>query len=178
MSGVSHPVVVGASVAEFQLESPPTDGVTQVVFGHRSDVLLASSWDKTVRFYDTQHNLMKLQIDHKASVLDVCFDEDDRQCFSVGTEPSVHCTDLTTGTKSVLGVHPVGVTAATPASQQTVRCVVWHSGTQTLFTGGWDGRLCAWDTRQAKQTASATPQEGQKVREAIEKHTRASMLPE
>jgi WD40 repeat protein len=108
---------------------------------------------QAVRFYDCTHNLMRLQIDHKASVLDVCFDDDDRRCFSVGLEQAVSCTDLSTGARSSLG----------PGHTATVRCVVWHSGTQTAFTGGWDGKLCAWDTRQAKAAQSTTPQEGNKV---------------
>jgi hypothetical protein len=31
---------------EFTLHQPPSDGITQVIFGHKTDVLLASSWDK------------------------------------------------------------------------------------------------------------------------------------
>lgn len=150
-------VVGAARPGEFALSQPPTDGITQVIFGHKSDVLLASSWDKSVRFYDTASNQLRLQVAHRAAVLDCCFDDDDRRCFSVGLEPAVSTTDLTTGTRETMG--GAGHTG-------TVRCVVWHSGTQALFTGGWDGKLCSWDVRQNTLVASTTPQEGNKVRGA------------
>lgn len=102
---------------------------------------------------------MRLQIDHKAAVLDVCFDDDDRRCFSVGLEQAVSSTDLNTGVRSTIGGSQANGHTA------TVRCAVWHSQTQALFTGGWDGKLIGWDTRQGKQAQATTPQEGNKVKQ-------------
>jgi hypothetical protein len=36
----------GGASAEFALHQPPTDGITHLAFGNKSDVLLAASWDK------------------------------------------------------------------------------------------------------------------------------------
>jgi WD40 repeat protein len=108
---------------------------------------------QTVRLYDTNHNLLKLQVDQKAAVLDVCFDDDDGKAFAVGLDQAVTAIDLRDGRKTVLGHHGAAS-----------KCVVWHSGTQMLFSGGWDGKIFAWDTRQSKQVQQATPQDGQKVR--------------
>lgn len=116
---------------------------------------------QTVRFYDSTHNLLRLQIDHKAPVLDVCFDDTDRRCFSVGLEQIVSSIDLTTGQRTNFNTN---ISAAGGVGHtNTIRAAVWHTPTQMLFTGGWDGKLIAWDTRQQKPTQSTTTIEGNKI---------------
>jgi len=43
-----------SAALEHELTSPPTDGITNVVFANHSDLLLVSSWDKGVRLYDVK----------------------------------------------------------------------------------------------------------------------------
>jgi len=138
--------------AEFALDQPPSDGISQVVWANSSDLLLASSWDRTLRLYDVTHNVCRLQVEHAGAVLDCCFDANDTRAFAVGMDQHVTAVDLATGARNVLGSHS-GVS----------RCVVSHVESQSLFSGGWDGRLLGWDARQSKQTASTTPHEGARV---------------
>lgn len=138
--------------AEFALDQPPSDGISQVVWANSSDLLLASSWDRTLRLYDVAHNVCRMQVEQAGAVLDCCFDATDTRAFAVGMDQHVTAVDLATGSRSVLGSHS-GVS----------RCVVSHVESQSLFSGGWDGRLMGWDARQSRQTASTTPQEGERV---------------
>ena len=59
---------------EFKLNNPPTDGVSAVKFSPVSpQFLLVSSWDCSVRLYDTNNNSMRIKYTHSAPVLDCCF---------------------------------------------------------------------------------------------------------
>ena len=70
------PVVLGD-----KLVSPPLDGVSALQFSTSSDLLLASSWDRTVRLYDASQNQARGAIEHQAPVLCVCI-QDDNTAFS------------------------------------------------------------------------------------------------
>ena len=59
---------------EFKLNNPPTDGISAVKFSPVSpQFLLVSSWDNSVRLYDTNNNSMRIKYSHSAPVLDCCF---------------------------------------------------------------------------------------------------------
>ena len=59
---------------EYQLNSPPSDGITAVKFSPTSSqFLLVSSWDSTVRLYDAQANTQRMRYSHAGPVLDCCF---------------------------------------------------------------------------------------------------------
>ena len=93
-------------MSEIQLSSPPSDGISNVVFGrHTPDSLLVSSWDNSVRLYNTAQNAEVHQYQHKAAVLDVCFGRSDSQCFSGSVDRSVRVCDLSTGADSHVGSH-------------------------------------------------------------------------
>jgi len=87
--------------------------------------------------------------------------------FAGGLDGDIHQLDLTSGSQSILGSH---TTTNPPASGNStsagaVRCLCFHGGTGLLFSGGWDGAMCAWDVRQSpgKQTHRTVPVEGQKI---------------
>jgi cell cycle arrest protein BUB3 len=72
---------------EVKLDEAPTDGISSLVFANASDnLMLAASWDKSVRLYDVSRNKMLRQYDHKAAVLDVAFNDDDSCAFSGGID--------------------------------------------------------------------------------------------
>lgn len=59
---------------EFKLENPPTDGIQSVKFGtHSNELLLAASWDSSVRLYDVSSNTLKSKYSHSGPVLDCAF---------------------------------------------------------------------------------------------------------
>ena len=48
---------------EYQLKSPPEDGISAVEFSpSQNNMLLVSSWDRTIRLYDITSNEQKLAV--------------------------------------------------------------------------------------------------------------------
>ena len=59
-----------------KLVSPPTDGISSLKFSQDSDLLVAASWDRTVRIYDAALNQPRGMIEHQSPVLSVCLKDD------------------------------------------------------------------------------------------------------
>lgn len=59
---------------EAQLQNAPNDIISSVKFGpNSSQFLLVTSWDCTVRLYDTFNNSSRQKFTHDAPVLDCAF---------------------------------------------------------------------------------------------------------
>ncbi|KAK5583739.1 hypothetical protein RB653_005337 [Dictyostelium firmibasis] len=126
----------------YELRLPPSDGISSVNFCPNSVNLLVTSWDNTVRCYDTQNNVQKWQYSHKGPVMDGCFPEKNK-VFSGDVFGSVKHFDPIAGVEKEIGSHGEGV-----------RSVVFNGTTQQLFTGGWDQQLKLWDIRSDKMEIS------------------------
>lgn len=60
--------------SEFQLNNLPSDYISAIKFPATSNqLLLVSSWDCTVRLYDTDENSLKFKWMHKEPILDCLF---------------------------------------------------------------------------------------------------------
>eukprot|EP00823_Brevimastigomonas_motovehiculus_P009332 TRINITY_DN89_c0_g3_i1.p1 TRINITY_DN89_c0_g3~~TRINITY_DN89_c0_g3_i1.p1 ORF type:complete len:339 (+),score=56.97 TRINITY_DN89_c0_g3_i1:85-1101(+) len=142
-----------SSTTEFQLSSPPSDGISTVKFAHKSDLLLISSWDNTVRLYNTTKNeLLNKYEEHKGAVLDCTFSADDAAAFSGGLDKNVIMTDIKSGKSVVLGSH-----------KQAVRCVEYHAPTGMVISGGWDCTINLWDPRSHQPLTASYTNSGCKV---------------
>ena len=165
----------------FALGQVPGDGITRVVWGpsgaggggtgqpgHSSDnsgngggggvsghrLLLASSWDSTLRLYDPMSAVLSRNPDtalramysSEAAVLDCAFMGSTR-----GVSGSLDCKvttyDFQSSAKQVIGEH-----------DKAVRCVCVvgggaeggdgiNSGGNVVISGGWDKRVRVWDVR-------------------------------
>jgi cell cycle arrest protein BUB3 len=121
---------------EYELQNPPQDGITTVIFSpHRAD-LLVSSWDSSVRLYDVASNRLKHQYTHSGAVLDCCF-KSDHECFSASLDRTIQWCDLTQTTDGHIGEH-----------DEAVRCLAYAQELEILYSGSWDKTLKAWDVRQ------------------------------
>ena len=96
---------MAAVVKEIELSEPPKDGVSNLVFSPTGHLLLASSWDCSVRVYDTTSNSLSHLSYSKAPVLDSCFGGENSTVFSAGLDREVTMLDVTTGTKRRVGAH-------------------------------------------------------------------------
>lgn len=88
---------------EFELSDPPTDGISSLAFQPRQHAsqsslyLLATSWDATVRIYDTLQmpavsgasSLFVEHALHQAPVLDGCWFPDGNQVVTAGLDRQV-----------------------------------------------------------------------------------------
>ncbi|XP_048548116.1 mitotic checkpoint protein BUB3.2-like [Triticum urartu] len=118
-----------------ELATPPSDGISNLRFSNHSDHLLVSSWDKTVRLYDAEANLLKGEFAHPGPVLDCCF-HDDSSGFSAGADHTVRRLSFTSSKEDVLGRHDA-----------PVRCVEYSYAAGQVITGSWDKTIKCWDPR-------------------------------
>ncbi|KAJ1561497.1 hypothetical protein HK405_003770, partial [Cladochytrium tenue] len=67
--------------SQTELFDPPVDGISSVQFSPTDpNLLLASSWDKTVRLYDVASRQVQFRYAHRAAVLDAAFVSDSLVC--------------------------------------------------------------------------------------------------
>jgi WD domain, G-beta repeat len=82
-----------SSTSELELKPAPKDGVTAVQFANKSNLLAASSWDATVRIYDADvqdsNNSLVYTMEHKAAILDCCFDASDAKVYAGSADGSI-----------------------------------------------------------------------------------------
>lgn len=61
-------------IREIQLNSAPSDLISSCSFAQNSNrFLLVTSWDGTVRLYDTENNILKHKFLHEAPIMDCTF---------------------------------------------------------------------------------------------------------
>ncbi|KAF9164001.1 hypothetical protein DFQ27_004032 [Actinomortierella ambigua] len=121
---------------EYELYEPPSDGISSVVFHpSKPEILLVSSWDKSVRLYDVSKNQQKSRYDHQAAVLDCCFGED-MNAYSGGLDRTIRMHDFTSNTGRTLGSHG-----------DAVRAMEYSTANNFLVTGSWDKTIRTWDHR-------------------------------
>ncbi|XP_066376164.1 mitotic checkpoint protein BUB3.1-like isoform X3 [Miscanthus floridulus] len=132
MSSAAAPAAVGSGK---ELANPPADGISNLRFSNHSNNLLVSSWDKTVRLYDADANVLKGEFVHPGAVLDCCF-HDDSSGFSAGADHTVRRLVFSSSKEDVLGRH-----------DGPVRCVEYSYAAGQVITGSWDKTVKCWDPR-------------------------------
>jgi len=121
--------------AERTLSSPPSDGVSALRFTP-DGLLLASSWDSSLRLYDTQADEVRACFLQPSPLLDCDALADGKHAVSAGLDGAVRLHALAGGDSTTLGHHSGGV-----------RCVRQASGANVVVSGGWDRSVKLWDVR-------------------------------
>ncbi|KAI9095892.1 WD40-repeat-containing domain protein [Phlyctochytrium arcticum] len=120
----------------FELGSPPSDGISSVVFSPEDpSLLLAGSWDSKIRLYDVSRDELRHEWTDKKAVLDVCF-PDATHAYAVGLDRTLKRMDMNSTTQSTVGSH-----------DDAIRCVGHAKTTNQIFTGSWDKYVGVWDPR-------------------------------
>lgn len=119
---------------EYQINSPPTDGISNVTFGP-NNFLLVSSWDSSTRLYDVVNNHMRAKFDHQDAVLDCSFITA-TTALAGGLDGQLKMFDFNTHSDRVIGYH-----------QDAIKCVEWNSEVNLAVSGSWDKLVKLWDPR-------------------------------
>lgn len=117
------------------IAGPPADGITRLRFSLYSDLLLASSWDTTVRLYDTSKGQPRATFRHRSPILDCCL-QYEASIYLGGLEGQVKQLDIATGRDALIGSHTGGV-----------KCIEFLADKGLIATGSWDQSLRVWDPR-------------------------------
>ena len=129
---------------ETLLQDPPTDGISALNFSPADpNKLVCSSWDGSVRLYDTVSGSLQCRYQHAAPALD-CAISGDGMLFSSGCD------------NNVLQFDPVKQAQFQLPFQHTepVKCLALGEQ-QLVYSAAWDRRLQAVDLRQGKMTFDA-----------------------
>ncbi|KAG2198233.1 hypothetical protein INT46_005224 [Mucor plumbeus] len=125
---------------DFEVASPPADGISALSFSTQADVLAVSSWDNAVRLYEVQPNgttIPKASYNHEAPALCVDWSKDGSSVVSGGADKAVRMYDLATGQTTQVAAH-----------DEPVRCVKFlDQQANILATGSWDKTIKYWDLR-------------------------------
>jgi cell cycle arrest protein BUB3 len=88
-----------AAGAQVALADAPTDGIASLRFAHSADLLVATSWDTSVRLYDIGAAMvsggggpaacLRASYHHKAPVLDAAFGASPGTVYSGGLDMTV-----------------------------------------------------------------------------------------
>lgn len=121
---------------EFKLDNAPEDCIQSVKFGTESNTLLiAGSWDGTVRMYDVANKTMVNCYSHSDPVLDVAL-QGRNIAWSGGLDSKVKMFDIATSSETVIGTHAGAVRTVEVAPENNA-----------IVTGGWDSMVKLWDSR-------------------------------
>ncbi|KAG2236308.1 WD40-repeat-containing domain protein [Thamnidium elegans] len=122
--------------SQYELRDSPTDGITQICFSpYNKDLLLVSSWDKTLRLYNVESNELLQKIETDAGILACCFGEGDTVYFG-GLDSLVHSIDLKTKRRTTLGPH-----------NKPISCICWSPETKRVYSASWDKTLRVWNAQ-------------------------------
>ncbi|TPX38029.1 hypothetical protein SmJEL517_g00022 [Synchytrium microbalum] len=118
------------ATADYELSSPPQDGISCVAFAPKDPKLLAN-----VRVYDVENNNLKCRYEHRQAVLSTCFG-DDTHLYSGGLDKDLKMYDLQAQKETILGSH-----------DEAIRIVDYNQKTNMVITGSWDKSVKTWDPR-------------------------------
>eukprot|EP00752_Nemacystus_decipiens_P001274 g1270.t1 len=141
-----------AAKADYELPSPPSDGVSDLTFSPTGSLITAGSWDNGVRVWELQRGygnqgvtaVPKAQINHDAPVLCTDFSSDGTKVFSGGASKQLNMWSLgqpgTTGQQ--IGVHDAAV--------KSIRFI---PELNLVASASWDKTVKFWDTRSSTPAA-------------------------
>ncbi|KAG0243830.1 WD40-repeat-containing domain protein [Mortierella sp. GBAus27b] len=137
------------TIADMEVQHPPTDGISEIQFSPQADFLAAASWDNNVRIYEIQPNgssVAKAMYSHSAPVLCCAWSKDGTKLASGGTDKIAKLFDISTGQSTQVAQHDA-----------PIKEVRWVNGASPILaTGSWDKTIKYWDTRQPNPISSVT----------------------
>ncbi|KAI8968025.1 WD40-repeat-containing domain protein [Mycotypha africana] len=124
---------------DFEVVSPPSDGISCLDFSPQADFLSVSSWDNQVRIYEVQPSgatVPKAAYSHEAPALCVSWSKDGTKVVSGGADKAGRMYDISTGQSTQIAQH-----------DDTIKSIKFLDQGNIVATGSWDKTIRYWDTR-------------------------------
>ncbi|KAJ7943400.1 Mitotic checkpoint protein bub3 [Quillaja saponaria] len=121
-----------------EFENPIRDAISKVRFAPKSNNLLISSWDSSLRLYDVDSSVLRLEAPSEVALLDCSF-QDESIAFSAGSDGLIRRYYLHSGIIDIIGSH-----------DDIATCVGYSDETCQVITAGFDKRLMLNDIRTEK----------------------------
>ncbi|KAL4639586.1 hypothetical protein ACB092_03G228900 [Castanea dentata] len=115
------------------------DAISRIRFAPKSNNLLISSWDSSLRLYDAVGSALRLEAPCEAALLDCCFQNDESVAFAAASDGCVRRYDLHSGINDTIGNHDDIATS-----------IGYSDETGQVISAGLDKKILFWDMRTAK----------------------------
>ena len=122
----------------------PYDGITKVLFHSNDEMLIATSWDSSVSFYNSSSLALSYRLSLNAALLDCAAIAQD-SIVVAGLERHVINVNVNRGEHSNLGDH-----------DDAIRCVKYSSRLGLIVSGSWDRTVRTWDLRASTHWTGTT----------------------
>ncbi|KAK2865371.1 hypothetical protein FQN49_003647 [Arthroderma sp. PD_2] len=135
---------------DVDLDNPPEDSISELVWSPIANHIAVASWDKSVRIYDVSRSIkgegMAL-LSFPSPVLSCAWSPDGSKVIGSGADGSARLIDL--GSNDSHGSQAQQV-AQHDAPVRTVRMIqIPSSHSPIAITGSWDRKVKYWDLRQS-----------------------------
>jgi mRNA export factor len=125
----------------------PGDGISSLAWSPTSNILAASSWDKSVRIWEInpQGIQARMAYQHEAPVLCCAFSKDGQRIVSGGCDNKVKMKTLATQQEQQIGQHDAAVKEVAVVDEMNM-----------VVSGSWDKTLRFWYCQQPTPVATLT----------------------
>ena len=115
----------------------PSDGFSKVLFHSNDQMVIATSWDSSVSFYNSSSLELTSRLSLNAALLD-CAVTEENSIVVAGLDRHVTHLSIERGEQKTLGDH-----------DDAVRCLRYSSRLGLVVSGSWDRTVRTWDLRSA-----------------------------
>jgi WD40 repeat protein len=133
------------------LPDSPNDGVTAISYLPNASIslLAATSWDGTLKIYDTQDATLQLSQPMDSGPLLSLATPGDKAVVTGGLDGSIRRMELSASAPELIGRHE----SDGDASQIACSCLASLPSMNVIASAGWHKKLHLWDIRMQKSAA-------------------------
>ena len=122
----------------------PSDGITKVLFHSNDEMMIATSWDSSVSFYNSNSLALSSRLSLNAALLDCAVTGEDSIVVG-GLDRHVTHVNIGRGEHKTLGDH-----------DDAVRCLRYSNRLGLIVSGSWDRTVRTWDYRAGTHWTGTT----------------------